>query len=89
MIQSFYFTNLFSFSFVHGTACMNIVLKELSKPVLVPDILSWCWNPETKTSTGNCCLFLRLKYSVCYCSKFIASFSFKCASGALLSEKNC
>uniref|UniRef100_H2ZJY5 PIPK domain-containing protein n=1 Tax=Ciona savignyi TaxID=51511 RepID=H2ZJY5_CIOSA len=38
-------------SFVHGNTAMNIILKELSKPVASPHILSWCWNPATKTST--------------------------------------
>uniref|UniRef100_F6XJV0 1-phosphatidylinositol-3-phosphate 5-kinase n=1 Tax=Ciona intestinalis TaxID=7719 RepID=F6XJV0_CIOIN len=38
-------------SFVHGNTAMNIVLKELSKPIPVPHILSWCWDPTTKTST--------------------------------------
>ncbi|CAK8672639.1 unnamed protein product [Clavelina lepadiformis] len=38
-------------SFVHGSTCINIILKELSKPVETPNVLSWCWNPVTKTST--------------------------------------
>nr|CAB3264883.1 1-phosphatidylinositol 3-phosphate 5-kinase-like [Phallusia mammillata] len=38
-------------SFVHGTTCMNIVLKELAKPITVPDIYSWCWDPVTHATT--------------------------------------
>ena len=44
---------IFSNSFVHNGVVMKLTLKELSKPVELSEVITWCLDPITEKSTGT------------------------------------
>lgn len=74
------------FSFVHGRMCLNIVLKELSKPFLQSSILTWNWNQDTMKSSGIYWLGLLYcpfnPYSVAYLCQVTQEIDWHCVSMA-------
>ena len=44
---------LFINSFVHNGVVMKLTLKELSKPVELSEVITWCLDPITEKSSGK------------------------------------